>query len=390
MAHLLALAALAAHSLASSSSLSRRQSSSDDPSLCRLAAQPDVYLSEGFGDTTGFVSSTGTLRASMIFIDFPDAEANDTTQDLSSMFLPGAANWYSSASRGILDLEVDNPAPGTFWRMPAVSTSYGYARGLTASAHEHYIRDALSAVDPGLSFAGVEVLYIVPTTAAGAITFSPTYQSAITAPDGTSIAKTVTFGQDVPLTFGYMTLNHETGHAMGLPDLYPFDGPDVTRWTGGFDIMSLISGIAPDYGAWHQWKLGWLTDEGVACFAQDSKGTRTFTLSPLEVSGDQGSKAVVIPTNSTTAVVAEVRAAQGVDSAVCKEGVLIYAVYTDIATGEGPIRVFDSQPGSGGCAGDELNDAPYGDGDVFEESGVRIAVSGEGSGGGWSVRVTKG
>ena len=392
MTRYLTMAALAALTFGLDSHIAPRQSSSDDPSLCKLPAQPDVYLSEGSDARTGFVPSTGTLRASMIFVDFPDAEANDTTQSLYDLYLPGAADWYATASGGKLKLEVDVPGERRFWRMPADSTSYGYERGLTAETHRKYIEDALSALPSSLSFQGSELLYIVPTTAAAAISFSPTYQSPVTAPDGTNILKTVTFGQDAPLTWGYKTLNHETGHAMGLPDLYPFDGTDTTRWTGGFDIMSLISGVAPDYGAWHQWKLGWLTDEVIACFAPDSTGTRTFTLSPLEVSGGEGSKALVLPTTSTTALVAEVRTAQGVDSEVCAEGVLIYAVYTDVATGGGPIRVFDSRPGSGGCAGDELNDAPYGDGDTFEsaEFGVRIAVSGANDEGSWQLEVVKG
>lgn len=369
----------------------RQTSSSSDPTLCRLPAVSGVYLSEGFGSTEDTHTTTlGTLQASMIFVDFPDAEANDTAQSLYDLFIPGAPDWYTTSSYGNLDLQVAAPEK-RFYRMPEESTSYGYERGLTAETHLKYIQDALDAVGDAIDFSGSEILYVVPTAAATAITFSPTYQSPVTAGDGTSILKTVTFGQDAPNTWGFKTMNHESGHAMGLPDLYPFDGSDTTRWTGGFDIMSLISGVAPDFTAWHKWKLGWLADEQIACVASESAEETTVTLSPLEAAGQEGdTKALVVKVNDTTALVAEARTSSGVDTEICAEGVLIYAVYTDVPTGEGPVRVFDSRPGSGGCAGDELNDAPYDDA-TFEsaEFGVRMVVSGR-EGEGWSVRVSRG
>ena len=370
---------------------SRQSASPSGPSLCKLPAVSGVYLSEGFGSTEDtHTSTTGTLQATMIFVDFPDAEANDTAQSLYDLFVPGAPDWYATSSYGKLDLQIAAPSK-RFYRMPAESTTYGYERGLTAETHLKYIQDALDAVGDGVSFEGSEVLYIVPTTAATAITFSPTYQSPVTAADGTSILKTVTFGQDAPNNWGFKTMNHETGHAMGLPDLYSFDGSDTTRWTGGFDIMSLISGVAPDFTAWHKWRLGWLADEQIACITPDSTEGVTVTLSPLETRGEEGAiKALVVKVNDTTALAAEARTSSGVDTEIYAEGVLVYAVYNNIPTGEGPIRVFDSRPGSGGCGGDELNDAPYDDA-TFEsaEFGISMKVSGR-QGNGWSVSVRRG
>lgn len=358
-----------------------------------MTAVPSVYLSEGFPAADApdaFASSTGTLNALMLFVDFLDAEANDTTQSLQDLFLPDAPDWYATASYGKLKLDVKVPEQ-RFYRMPSPSTSYNWERGFTAETHYLYISDALASVGDAISFSGIEVLYIVPTTAATTISFSPTYNGPVTAPDGSSILKTVTFGQDVPNYWGFKTMNHETGHAMGLPDLYPLDGDDTTRWVGGFDIMGLISGVAPDFGAWHKWKLGWLEDGEVGCVGADASVATTFTLTPLETPGNDGDlKAVVVAKNETAALVAEARTTYGVDGKVCAAGVLIYAVYTDVATGEGPIRVFDSTPDSGGCDGDELNDAPY-DNATFEseEFGVSIAVSAR-QGVDWTVTVSKG
>lgn len=67
---------------------------------------------------------------------------------------------------------------------------------------------------------------------------------------------------------------------------------------------------------------------------------------------------MVIKHSSTDVLVAELRSAGGLDSASCSTGVLLYMVSTTTATGEGPVRVLDATPGSSGCAGDKLNDAP--------------------------------
>jgi hypothetical protein len=95
------------------------------------------------------------------------------------------------------------------------------------------------------------------------------------------------------------------------------------------------------------------------------KPTRTLppiphVLSPL--AGRSGIKGVVVATSDITALVAEARVAEGLDSNVCAPGVLLYTVDTTIETGNGPIRVLDANPSSGGCSGyngqnDELNDA---------------------------------
>jgi hypothetical protein len=229
-----------------------------------------------------------------------------------------------------------------------------------------------------VDFSGTQILYIVPTRRASAISFSPTFMGSVTAADGTVIDKTVTLGQDL-WYWGSKVINHETGHAMGLPDLYSFGSGDAHGYVGGWDMMGLISGPDPDRFGWHKWKQGWIDDNQVGCIT--GKGSSTVTLTPLETAG--GEKIAVVRTSPTRAVVAEVRTKQGVDSGACATGVLIYTVDTTVDTGNGPIRVQDAHPGSGGCDGHELNDAPYGFGagavTHFRDakSGATIDVTGQ-------------
>ncbi|MER7767454.1 M6 family metalloprotease domain-containing protein [Kitasatospora sp. NPDC096140] len=353
---------------------------------CKLRAT-GANLSEGFGGQAGLVPSTGTVNAKMIFVDFPDAKANDSTASLYDQLAPGATDWFSKASYGRLNLHISADT-SRFYRMPNSSDSYGYQRGLSYESHQRYIEDALRAVGRSVDFSGTQILYIVPTGRASAISFSPTFMGSVTAADGTVIDKTVTLGQDL-WAWGSGVMNHETGHAMGLPDLYSFGSGDAHGYVGGWDMMGLISGPDPDRFGWHKWKQQWIDDNQVSCYG--GPGTHTVTLTPLETNG--GRKIAVVRTGPTRAVVAEVRGKQGVDSGACTTGVLIYTVDTTVNSGDGPVRVQDARPRSGGCGGHELNDAAFGYGSgavshYSDESGATIDVTGH-NGGNYTLTIHK-
>ncbi|KAL1872641.1 hypothetical protein VTK73DRAFT_1402 [Phialemonium thermophilum] len=361
-------------------------------SECKLPATNNVYLSEGFGYQLNCAPSTGSLNGFMLFVDFPDrpAPATETPQSLRDVFLPQAAEWYANASYGRLHLNVTADTT-RFYRMPVRSDSYNWQRGLTSSAHLKYIQDALDAYARGggtiaQAVLPTDVLYIVPTTKAPAISFSVTYMSDVrtrssSARMGTFVArKATTFGVDVFSTWKFKALNHETGHTMCLPDLYPLPSGDTGLYVGGWDIMGYINGPDPDYFAWHKWKLGWLDDGQIDCISGSSRSNTTHKLSPIEVDSSSPSdvvQAVVVRRNATTVLVAEARSRQGGDAAACATGVLLYTVSTAAETGKGSVRVLDANPRSGGCAGDELNDAPL---NLAKTSSYVVA--------GWGVRIT--
>ncbi|MEU0664170.1 M6 family metalloprotease domain-containing protein [Streptomyces lavendulocolor] len=288
----------------------------------------------------------------MIFVDFPDAPATDTPGDLYEALVPGAADFYRSSSYRKLRLSV-NADTSRFYRMPASSDSYGYRRGLSSSAHERYIQDALRAVGHSVDFSGSHLLYIVPTSAAKDISFSPTFMGPVQAADGAVLARTVTFGQDMT-RWGPKVVIHETGHALGMPDLYSFSGGASHAFVGGWDVMGLISGHSPDHLAWHKWQLEWLTNTQVDCVTRP--GTTTHTITPVENAG--GTKMTVIKTGRNRAVVVEVRSRNGLNYQSCSTGVLIYTVDTATPSGSGPVRVSDSRRNTG-CGGYTQNDGVY-------------------------------
>ncbi|KAK5635839.1 hypothetical protein RRF57_011551 [Xylaria bambusicola] len=202
-----------------------------DVSACKLAADQNVYLSAGFGYELNCAPSIGTLSAFMMFVDFSDQGATESSPEvLRDFFLPSAADWYYRSSYGALNLSVTADI-SRFYRMPATAASYNWERGLTAEQHAVYIRDALEAYNAPIP--PVDVLYIVPTANATRITYSPTYMGDVRTRDGTYVArKSVTFGYDGYRTWGYLVLNHETGHTMCLPDYYPFNGSATGLFMG--------------------------------------------------------------------------------------------------------------------------------------------------------------
>ena len=331
---------------------------SDEEASCKLLS-PYPILGEGFGSdpNLAYVPSTGVLQAYMIFVDFEDAPASERTTDLYLRYMPAASEWYRNFSFGRLNLRVMADF-SQFHRMPRDSAKYDFRRGRGRGLERMYVQDALDAVGEKIKFAGTDLLYIVPTKEAVAITYSPTFMVPIQAHDGTLISKTVTFGQDVN-DFGFKLMNHETGHTMGLPDLYSYQ-PHTRAgvYVGGYDLMAQIEGISPDYLAWHKWRLGWVDDEQIICI--DPSATKSerkkYTLTPVEEA--TGVKALVFRHNASFALVAENRSGRNLDSDTCGTGVLIYTVSTTTPSGRGPIRVQDSSPGSG-CAGDRFNDGLF-------------------------------
>ncbi len=306
---------------------------------------------------------TGILPALMLFVDFPDAVAtsSDSPQALEDKLVPGSTALFSAMSYGALDLRVTSVR--RWIRMPHDSASYPYARGLTFEAHQRYLRDAVAAADPTVDFSGYRILYVVPVPSASNISFSPAFSSYAgdgLFADGNEIRNAVSLGQDLAF-FGSQLINHESGHLLGLPDLYDnytSDAAKYDQYVGQWDLMgSTGGGRAPGYLAYHRWVLGWLAPDQVVCAGA---AEQDVVLSPVSAGG--GTK-LVVRRDGETAVVAEYRRALGEDSDVCREGLLVTRLDNRVASGAGPARVVDARPRSASCGDDALDDAPFG-GDV--------------------------
>ncbi|MDH6127333.1 M6 family metalloprotease domain-containing protein [Kitasatospora sp. GP82] len=341
-------------------------------SACALPGRTG-WTDEGHDtDRTQFQQPLGTKHVLMLFVDFPDAPATGELSDYYQQLAP-AADWMKQDSYGRTRLDI---TPLDHWlHMPQDSTSYGFQRGITFEQHEAYVKQAVEAAEPYTDLSRYDMLYIVPTKSASAISFSPTYlydptTAGITA-NGKRIKWAVTFGQDM-YHWGPKVADHETSHTFGLPDLYAFTNTDYHRFVGGWDLMGLISGPAPQHLGWERWKFGWIDDRQVACLP--TAGSRTVRLQAVERPG--GTKIAVIRTGETTAYVAESRRAVGADAGACSTGVLVYKVDTSVQTGYGPIQVINGNPTAtppSGCT--SLDMAAYRAGQSFTDWTARVQIS---------------
>lgn len=332
-----------------------------DVADCRLARVPND-LAEGFPIHSQALPATGTLRAALLLVDFPDAAAAPGSQAEAIANLQPGIDYLERASGGRLEIEVTTTPDWV--RMPRPATDYPFDRGLGWADHVGYVRDAVTAADPVTDFSGVDVVWVTATREAPSISFSPTTNHLDLEADGTRLRHAVTFGYD-QWSWGGLVLAHETGHTLGLPDLYLFDAPpgDPGGWhsaVGGWDVMGLISGAGPEMLAWHRWMLGWIDDSDVVC--ADPDGSVADLTSVAEPDGEHP-VALVLPLSATRAVVVEHRRAVGHDHAIAREGALVTTVDTSVRTGRGPVRVVDATPGTGGG----LDDAPFRAGETWTE-----------------------
>ncbi len=349
-----------------------------DDRLAGLASRPGLFLGEGLTDTASHPRATGTLKAILLFARFPDAQDEDRTpQALYDHLVPGAVTFFRDASYGRLELKVD--ARYRWYPVKGKSTDPGYDCSRHAS-HKAYVAEVMAAADPDVDFGGCDVVYVVASKNKGT-PISPTLHCdrgrGIPA-DGNEIRHAVTFGNDSRKeNWGWQTLVHETGHILGLPDLYRFDRAgggykDVHRFVGGWDPMG-YQGHGSDFLAWHKLKCSWLDERDVAVVKE---GEVTREIAPIRAS--RGLRALVAPVSDSEAYVAEVKPLCAARDAV---GVLIYRVATRVESGKGPIRVMPAVPDDDTRHPDlfrsyiALYNALYFEGGHFEDAASKVRIN---------------
>ncbi|KAK1186196.1 M6 family metalloprotease domain-containing protein [Streptomyces sp. NBS 14/10] len=370
---------------------------------CALAPVKTLQMTEGLPTGHGYVRSTGTVKALTLMIDFPDVKGQGTARKRYTEFFPQTSRWFKRSSYG--RLKYRSATPINHWlRMPHTFRSYGIKRGSPFEpGYRKLVADIAKAADPHVDFGRYDLVNVLVTPNAGPpaarAVLSVTYADNQRAPvaDGVPLAN-VSFvysrqddGSGTLAQTGYRVLPHENGHVFGLPDLYTRHGGDSA---GHWDVMSEDWGVGNDLLAWHKWKLGWLGTGQVECIARP--GITRRALSPLGRRG--GTKLIFVPVSKYAGYAVEARTNKGNDEAVCKAGVLVSWVDTRIDSGQGPITVVDSTPGSGGCTDEHnvhpgLSDAAFAPGKTFtggaQGTGVRVRVTGRDARGDYRVEITR-
>lgn len=286
--------------------------------------------------------TTGTVKMLVLMIDFsdyPHTDSNTPETVTARIFGPGDAtttfpleslsNYYRRASYG--KLELAGSVLG--WYRPNYTRA---SMATTTQGRQALIKEAIAAFKAqGHDFAQYDndgdgvidyfaVLWAGPNT--GWSSFWWGYQTDFYDPaykiDGKQLGSYSwqwegNYGSG---PFNPMTMIHETGHALGLPDYYDYDANQGPRGgAGGYDMMDANKG---DHNAFSKFLLDWLTP------AVYTTGRAGITLNSTTT---QPEAAIVMP--GITAgnpfgeyFLAQYRKREGNDSGIPAEGLMIWHV----------------------------------------------------------------
>ena len=312
-----------------------------------LYSAPFTEMNEGTTNTALPLRPAGPIRAVMLFVDFPDLHSSESASTLYDRLVRRSRAWFDEVSYGRVQLDV---APVNRWfRMPSNLGSYGLRNGISWPEHHDYMADAIGAADASVDFSGYQVVYVVAARGTG-VDRSPAFQaypgSGIQA-DGAEIRYGATFFQDTRSDARYAAnvFIHETGHILGLPDLYGvFDNPNGNFWhlfrfAGGWDMMSW-NDPGGHFLAWQKWKLGWLDPSQLTCL--DGPGEVTTTITPARADrrpeGDRRSDRSLVRRTSSRHASASART-----TGSARTESSIYSVNSSIRSGNGPVQVRAAQ-----------------------------------------------
>ena len=332
------------------------------------------YLTAGFPLMESAAPSSGRVDMTVLFMDFPDAQATYTTHEEIEPGLRYMEQYLEVSSYGRLQLEID--VVHRWLRASKPSTDYispdaAGASGLWPSASAESVRVA----DDSYDFSDTDiVLTIFPSAHFGrGLALGSAYA------DGQSLStfriNTHPADDGSPWNWGLVGA-HELVHNFGLLDFYPYDysrhqSPDWTAISFRLGLMSLwVQSPYEDSAvsttqvtmvemlAWSRWQLGWLDPWKMECITAEAT---TEVLNPVVQPG-RGTAMVAVSLNEHELIVVENRRALGYDYTVTPavepssgpsgsdlfredwglhtvEGVLVYTVDARIGTGELPVKV---------------------------------------------------
>lgn len=365
--------------------------------VCSLApSNATRRFSLGSTDHTLSLRASNALRAAVLFVDYPALAATETPAQLMSSVVDPGVTLLREMSYSRINLTT--VAFPQWYRMPQAISSYDWS---TFAGHRQFLLDVLSVTDAAIDFSSFDALYVFsPPSPNKAI--SPTFNggtSANVVADGRNFGNAVTFGTDVR-TFGPTIMAHETGHMLGLVDLYAFFPAGGTSYAGNqfkfVGAWSMMSNVfnAAHFLTWEKRKLGWIDDAQVDCL--NASGGVEAVLSPNQVAG--GRKMVVVPIDTSSALVVEVRNNVALDANLCAAGVLLYQVDARISSGEGPAQLLGSRASTTGTAFSKCGpwaDGTFGFGSTpiatytHPPSGATVTVLRAESDGSYRVRVKR-
>jgi len=372
----------------SNSNIIVAQASGSTTPIPTLDPKGCVYKTEGPTNQL-YIKAKGPLLAVMLFVDFPDVEKlpKDDPFVVGANILGKAKELFATQSYGNMSLHVQFPV-NSWKQMPRDSTFYACKdkkdkkekRSFCGNDIERdrdirkYLGDVKDIFQNDVDFSQFDMIFVVATKNAIKLPISPAIS------DCKDCAGCSNFVFDHAVLFGGDSFNdlqgrllvHETGHLLGLPDLYPVPFSDKDDEVGGWAMMSNHH-LATGFIGWHRHKLGWLDDSRKHYLPS---GSQQFTLTPLSASG--GISMIVVPIDdkinpSEVFVIEQAQPMMDKNNNVFGEGVLIYTVDAKIRSEDKPIKILPSKSGVHQDFG-VMFEAPFVEGEEYNAPSGKLKV----------------
>lgn len=368
---------------------------------CKLSGRtPDSvfdYNLLGMPRHSGYVPSTGTVKVTVLFVDYSDERASTTPEEeLALLSLSQVSEVFREVSYGKVDVAFETHP--TWLHLPQTAAHY---RDLLVSdeAERTFYEEAIALAGSNVDFSETDFILLVANPGSnygtdGNIAFASSDEAQGIQAGSTSIRGGLILGRSqrhpeaeeairnnylVRILSLTMTLmRHGFRDTTLFPDLTDDERASAT---GSFSLMgnNFDKALAPGMFAYERWHLGWLADQQIFC---QTEGEQTVSLSAIGQA--DGTKAVMVPLGEMCALVVESRRATGVDQDLVKQGALVYKVGTSIGREGAPIRVLPLP-----AASDDLyrDQAPLAEGESVIYGNVTVTNVTQGADGD-TVRVT--
>lgn len=244
-------------------------------------------------DRVQSVPTTGTVAFPVILIEYPDTETTTTPEEFERLLFgndptlasgPGSMqDYFEEASHGRLTV-TGGESGVTGW--VTADNPHDYYTGYSST--RELVREAVKKTDDEIDYSNydnngdgfVDGVIIIHQGSGQEVTGDPTdiwsHRSAIdpyATDDGVRVSSysmqpetTVDLGQTTRNTIGVYT--HETGHLLGMTDLYDTDysSNGIGSWglmgSGTYNYADGKVGSSPAHPvAFHKWQQGWITPE---------------------------------------------------------------------------------------------------------------------------------
>ena len=331
-----------------------------DDEICKLKqSSSNRDLAASFPSLTYEIPHTGKVNVALVFLEWGDLKGTDADYkywlEQASMF----EDFYYMVSEGKLNIEIHQQKQ---W-FEVGPTYVDYKMSQAQDGGSYHSKDIMqkngdafiAASDAGTDFSGMDaIIFAIPRAKevfeTGPHAFGHNKQNGLVTKEGT-IYDWISAGTwfiDNPGQPSWVYYVHEFGHSLGLVDFRDTKQSGqiigekyAVNPMGGYEIMDNQGGPTRTMTAWVRWVQGWLNDSQVLCVDSTEITTNYYKINRLNKVGG-ATKAVVIKTSSTKAIVIESRRWDSkfdVPVVNSKDGVVIYTVDSTKGHSEGPLRL---------------------------------------------------